>query len=61
MLKVLLGLVVVLLVKSGLKAPFNSLFGELPGRALRYCCVVVVAGIVWPLTFRWFSKLKRKG
>ena len=25
---------------------------EMPARAVRYCLIVVVAGIVWPLTFR---------
>ena len=59
-LKVLGGALVVLAVKSGLKVPFNVLFGAFVGRSIRYCMVVVVAGIVWPLTFRWFSKLGKK-
>ena len=59
-LKVLLGLVLVLLVKSGLKSPLNFLFGESVGRAVRYFLIVIVAGIVWPLSFRWFSKLGYK-
>lgn len=59
-LKVLLGLVVVLIVKSGLKVPLNMVFGELPGRLVRYFLVVIAAGIVWPLTFRWFGKLGAK-
>lgn len=56
-LKVAGGLVLVLAVKSGLKAPLNALLGEYIGRAVRYFLVVMVAGIVWPLTFRWFSGL----
>lgn len=59
-LKVLFGLVLVLIVKSGLKAPLNILFGESVGRAVRYFAIVIVAGIVWPLSFRWFGKLKTK-
>ena len=49
-----------LVVKSGLKAPLNALFGELVGRSARYFLIVAVAGILWPLTFRWFAKLGKK-
>lgn len=59
-LKVALGLVVVLLVKSGLKAPLNALLGENTGRAVRYFLLVLVAGIVWPLSFRWFARMGKK-
>lgn len=60
LLKICVGLAVVLAIKSGLKTPIEALFGELPGRAVRYCILVLVAGIVWPLSFRWFSKLGTK-
>ena len=57
-LKVVLGLAVVLLVKEGLKTPLEAIFnGSLIARSVRYFLVVIVAGIVWPLTFKWFSKL----
>ncbi len=59
-LKVVFGLVLVLIVKSGAKTPLNLLFGESIGRAVRYFLIVIVAGIVWPLSFRWFAKLKSK-
>ncbi len=59
-LKVILGLVLVLIVKSGMKGLLNMLLGESLGRMVRYCLIVVVAGILWPLTFRWFSKLGKK-
>lgn len=59
-LKVVIGLVLVLIVKSGTKGLLNMLFGELPGRAIRYALIVIVAGIVWPLSFRWFAKLGSK-
>ena len=56
-LKVVVGLLLVLAVKSGLKPVLEALFGELPGRAVRYFLIVIVSGIVWPLSFKWFSKL----
>jgi len=59
-LKVAIGLGLVLAVKSGLKTPLEGLFGTLTGRALRYFLIVIVAGVIWPLTFRWFSKLGEK-
>ena len=59
-LKVAIGLGLVLAVKSGLKTPIEGLLGNLTGRAIRYFLVVVVAGVIWPLTFRWFAKLGKK-
>ena len=59
-LKVAGGLIVVLAVKSGLKAPLNLLFGESVGRAVRYGFIVIVAGVLWPLTFKLFAKLGAK-
>ena len=56
-LKAVLGLGVVLLVKEGLRSPLEAVFGVYPARAVRYFLIVVVAGLVWPMTFRWFSKL----
>lgn len=60
-LKVLGGLALVLLVKEGTKAPLDALFaGHMIARAVRYCLVVLAAGMVWPLTFPWFARLGRK-
>lgn len=60
-LKAVFGLLVVLAVKEGLRAPLEALFGQpLPARLVRYFLIVVVAGVVWPLTFRFFEKLGRK-
>lgn len=57
-LKVLGGLLVVLAVKEGLKTPLEALFaGHLAARAVRYFLIVIVAGILWPMTFRFFEKL----
>ena len=59
-LKAVGGLVVVLAVKEGLKVPLELILPALSARAVRYFLVVVTAGLVWPLSFRWFSKLGRK-
>lgn len=55
--KVVVGMGLVLAVKSGLSSPLKLLLGEYPGRMVRYFLMVIVAGIVWPLTFRWFASL----
>ena len=60
-LKVVLGLLVVLIVKSCLKEPLNALLGEFAGRAIRYFLVVIVAGLLWPLTFKLLPETKSKG
>lgn len=59
-LKVVIGLLLVLAIKSGLKSPLNAMLGESIGRAVRYGLIVLMAGIVWPLSFKWFSKLGTK-
>lgn len=59
-IKVVVGLALVLGVKSGTKNFLNAIFGESIGRSARYFLIVMVVGIVWPLTFRWFSKLGSK-
>ena len=59
-MKVAGGLIAVLAVKAGLKTPLNAILGESWGRSVRYFLIVIVAGIVWPLTFKWFSKLGKK-
>lgn len=57
-LKTVLGFAVVLAVKEGLKSPLDALFaGHMAARAVRYFLVVLMAGLVWPMTFRWFSKI----
>ena len=57
-LKAILGLVVVLAVKEGLRSPLEALCGNvLVARGIRYFLIVICAGLVWPMTFRWFGKL----
>ncbi|MBE6553649.1 MAG: phosphatase PAP2 family protein [Ruminococcaceae bacterium] len=58
-LKVSIGLVLVLAVKEVLRAPLDTLFGgHLIARSVRYCCVVITGGVLWPLSFRFFAKLR---
>lgn len=56
-LKVAGGLGVVLAIKSGLKAPLEMLLPELPARAVRYFLIVLFAGAIWPITFRYFGRI----
>ncbi len=58
-LKVLLGLGAVLAIKVGAKPVLEAILPVHPARAVRYFLIVILAGIVWPLTFEWFSKLGR--
>ena len=58
LIKAGLGLVLVLAVKSVLKAPLDALFaGHMAARGVRYFLVVLTAGILWPMTFKWFRKM----
>lgn len=58
-IKVAAGLLIVLAIRSGLSAPLANLLGENPGRMVRYFLIVVAAGVVWPLVFRFFPERKR--
>ena len=58
-IKLALGLIGVLVIKSGLSTPLTLLFGnELVARVVRYFLLVSFAGAVWPMTFSRFAKLK---
>lgn len=59
-IKVAVGLALVLAVKSGLKDILDSLLGEALGRGVRYFLIVIAAGVVWPMSFRFFSRLGSK-
>ncbi len=60
LLKLVLGIALVLGVKTVLTQPMTALFDFYWGRLVRYFLTVVVAGSLWPLTFSWFSKLGKK-
>lgn len=58
-LKLGLGLFLLLLLKSFLKAPLNVLFhGHPASNCLRYCLVSLFGGLGWPLTFPFFKRLE---
>jgi undecaprenyl-diphosphatase len=60
-IKIVVGLAIVLAVKELTRYPLDAIFnGSLIARSIRYFLVVITAGILWPLTFRWFSKLGNK-
>lgn len=60
-LKAVFGLALVIAVKELLRSPLDALFaGHMAARAVRYFLIVIVAGIIWPATFGWFSRLGRK-
>ncbi len=57
-IKVVVGLLLVLAVKEGLRTPLELLFnGSLVARAVRYFLIVVVAGVLWPQSFFKLSKI----
>lgn len=59
-IKVGVGLGLVLAAKSGLKAPIEGLLGNFVGRGVRYFLLVIIAGVLWPMTFKWFASLGKK-
>ena len=57
-IKVVLGLGILLALKAVLKAPLLALFGgHSVAHGMRYFIVILFAGIVWPMTFKFFAKL----
>ncbi len=60
-IKIVIGLALVLIVKEGLRSPIDFIFGgHLAARAVRYFLMVVVAGVLWPLTFKKFSHIQKR-
>lgn len=58
-IKFAVGVGIVLAIKSGLSKPLVVLFGnEYVARAVRYFLIVAFAGGIWPLTFKFFEKLR---
>ena len=56
--KAVVGISLVIAVKEGLRAPLEMVFvNPLLARCVRYFFMVIVGGILWPLTFKWFSKI----
>jgi len=59
LIKLVLGLGVLLLIKEGGKIPLAAIFDNIyVARGIRYFFVVIFAGCIWPMTFKFFSRLK---
>ena len=56
-IKTVLGLILIVGVRAGLKPPLQAVMPEFPATAVRYFIMVLFAGAVWPLTFPWFAKM----
>ena len=60
-IKVVVGLAILLALKSVLKTPLLALFGgHSVAHGVRYFIVILFAGVVWPMTFKFFAKLGKK-
>ncbi len=60
-IKIAGGLLLVLAVKEGMRYPLDAIFGgHLVSRAVRYFLMVVVGGVLWPMTFKYFSRISGK-
>ncbi len=60
-LKLIVGIIPLLAIKAGLKAPLHALMGEgYLADGLRYFIIVLFAGCVWPLTFPLWNKIGQK-
>ena len=60
LIKLVGGLALAVAVKSLLKAPLLSLCGGHDiANALRYFLMVMAAGCLWPMTFRFFKRFER--
>lgn len=61
LIKIVGGLVLVLAVKELLRAPLAAILPENTwARMIRYFLMVVTAGTLWPITFKYFAKLGGK-
>lgn len=60
-IKVILGLALLLSIKEGLRAPLKLIFdGSFIADGVRYFLIVIFAGCIWPMTFKFFGKIFRK-
>ncbi|MBQ2719574.1 MAG: phosphatase PAP2 family protein [Clostridia bacterium] len=60
-LKLLIGLIPLLAIKEGLRAPLDLLFCDhVIADGIRYFLLTGFAGAVWPMTFPWFCRLPQK-
>lgn len=59
-IKIVVGLLLVLAVKEGLRTPLELVLPVYPARAVRYFLIVLMAGSVWPMSFEKLSRLGNK-
>lgn len=60
-IKVVAGLGILLAIKAVLKAPLLALFGgHSVAHGVRYFIVILFAGILWPMTFKYFARLGKQ-
>lgn len=60
-IKVVAGLGILLALKAVLKAPLLALFGgHSAAHGVRYFIVILFAGILWPMTFKYFARLGKQ-
>ncbi|MEE1280285.1 MAG: phosphatase PAP2 family protein [Oscillospiraceae bacterium] len=56
-LKLFIGIIPIVIVKSALKEPLYMIIpNQYIADTIRYFLLTVVAGCLWPLTFKWFSR-----
>ena len=56
--KLLVGLIPILIIKSALKTPLYAIIGnEFLADGIRYFLIAIVAGFIWPMTFKYWNKL----
>lgn len=57
-IKMVVGLLPILAIKSGLKEPLYILIGnEFAADGFRYFLIAIFAGCIWPLTFKYWNRL----
>ena len=60
-LKLVIGLLPVLVIKSLLKTPHYAILGnELLADGIRYFLIAMFACIIWPITFKYWNKLSKR-
>lgn len=60
-LKFVIGLIPLLAIKEGMRYPLSLIFGEsYVADGVRYWLLVIFAGCLWPLTFKFFNKITSK-
>ena len=59
-IKVVVGFLLILAIKSGLSTPLAMLFGKNLGGGIRYFLIIIFAVVVWPMAFKFINKITNK-